>query len=173
VKKNRFFFICVWCFLSISPILSCDSSSLQNEKNSQQRQQSKKDARGIALTTYKEAYQGAFSILIPKDWTAEGGMLPSGVSWNVVDLVENNIRFRVSSPDKKSFFGWYPRFYFQDPAVVAQSSMGILQKSPGEVINGVWLYPYMTIEQYVQTIVFNQFSINEFNKIYFKAKDEK
>ena len=118
--------------------------------------------KGIFLTKYREKYQGAFSILIPKDWKAEGGMIPSGVSWNVVDLVENNIRFRVTSPDGKSFFGWYPRFYFQDPAVIAQSSMGILRKQPGEVINGVWLYPYMNIEQYVQHIVFGQLSTNEF-----------
>jgi hypothetical protein len=30
-------------------------------------------------------------------------MVPSGVQWNLVDLVENNIRFRVTSPDGKSF----------------------------------------------------------------------
>jgi hypothetical protein len=117
---------------------------------------------GIFLTKYREQYQGAFSILIPKGWKPEGGMIASGVSWNVVDLVENNIRFRVTSPDGKSFFGWYPRFYFQDPAVIAQSSMGMLQKRAGEVMNGMWLYPYMNIEQYVQTIVFGQFAANEF-----------
>ena len=124
--------------------------------------QSSGNQRGIFLSKYREQYQGAFSILIPKGWRAEGGMVPSGVSWNVVDLVENNIRFRVTSPDGKSFFGWYPRFYFQDPAVIAQTSMGILQKQAGEVINGVWLYPFMNIEQYVQNIVFAQFAANEF-----------
>jgi hypothetical protein len=67
-------------------------------------------------------------------------MIPSGVSWNVVDLVENNIRFRVTSPDGKSFFGWYPRFYFQDPAIIAQTSMGILQKQAGEVMKDSWRF---------------------------------
>jgi hypothetical protein len=80
----------------------------------------------------------------------------------VVDLVENNIRFRASSPDGKSFFGWYPRFYFQDPTVSAQSSMGIIQKRPGEVISGCWVYPYMSLEDYVQTIVLGQLGAQEF-----------
>ncbi|MBN2374479.1 hypothetical protein JXL19_11900 [bacterium] len=121
-----------------------------------------KNQKGIFLSTYREQQQGAFTIFIPKGWKAEGGMIPSGVEWNVVDLVENNIRFRVTSPDGNSFFGWYPRFYFQDPAIVAQSSMGILQKRQGEVLNGVWLYPYMNIEDYVRNIVFVHFAANEF-----------
>ena len=141
--------------------LSPNSGSYQSDMKNNQRQ-SLGSQRGIFLSKYREQHQGAFSILIPKGWKAEGGMIPSGVSWNVVDLVENNIRFRVTSPDGKSFFGWYPRFYFQDPAVIAQSSMGVLQKQAGEVINGVWLYPYMNIEQYVQNIVFGQFAANEF-----------
>jgi hypothetical protein len=73
------------------------------------------EAGNVFLKLYREQYQGAFYMLIPKGWKAEGGMIPSGLQWNVVDLVENNIRFRVTSPDGKSFFGWYPRFYFQDP----------------------------------------------------------
>ncbi|MFH1153169.1 MAG: hypothetical protein V1793_05080 [Pseudomonadota bacterium] len=116
----------------------------------------------VMLTLYREAYQGAFTLLIPKGWTAEGGMIPSGVGWNVVDLVENNIQFRVSSPDRRSFFGWYPRFYFQDPQMSFQSSMGIIRKQNGEVLNGVWLYPYMTLENYVEQIVFGQFGAAEY-----------
>src|SRR5210317_2142124 len=84
------------------------------------------DDKGTLLTTHREQYQDAFSMLIPKGWKAEGGMIPSGVPWNVVDLVESNIRFRVTSPDGKSFFGWYPRFYFQDPQAIIQSSGGML-----------------------------------------------
>jgi len=111
---------------------------------------------------YQEPYQSAFYILIPRGWRTEGGMVPSGVQWNVVDLVENNISFRVTSPDGKSFFGWYPRFYFQDPAVHIQSSGGVLRPQVGEVLNGCWLYPFMDIAQYVQTIVFGQFAAKEF-----------
>lgn len=118
--------------------------------------------RTVFLTLHREQHQGAFHILIPKGWKAEGGMIPSGLSWNVVDLVENNIRFRVSSPDGKSFFGWYPRFYFQDPAVIAQSSMGVLRPQPGQVLNGCWLYPYMGLDQYVRHIVLGQLSAQEF-----------
>ena len=141
--------------------LSSNSKSSLSGMNNTQRKPTT-NQKGIFLSKYREQYQGAFSMLIPKGWKAEGGMIASGVAWNVVDLVENNIRFRVSSPDGKSFFGWYPKFYFQDPAIIAQSSMGILQKQPGEVVNGVWLYPYMNIEQYVQNIVFDQLSANEF-----------
>ena len=101
-------------------------------------------------------------MLIPKGWKAEGGMIPSGVQWNVVDLVENNIRFRVTSPDGKSFFGWYPRFYFQDPAVHMQSSGGMLQPQIGGVLNGCWIYPYMGVAQYVQNIIFGQLAAREF-----------
>ena len=117
---------------------------------------------GVFLSMYREQYQNAFSILIPKGWKAEGGMIPSGAQWNVVDLVESNIKFRVASPDGKSFFGWYPRFYFQDPSITTRSSGGILQMRPGQVINGVWQYPYMSIEEYVQYIVFGQFAAGEF-----------
>ena len=60
---------------------------------------------GIFLSLHQEPYQNAFYILIPKGWQAEGGMVPSGIVWNVVDLVENNIRFRVTSPDGRFFFG--------------------------------------------------------------------
>jgi len=90
---------------------------------------------GVFLDLYQEPYQNAFHLLIPKGWKAEGGMIPSGVPWNVVDLVENNIRFRVTSPDGKSFFGWYPRFYFQDPQVIRQSSAGFLQPQTGQILN--------------------------------------
>ena len=116
------------------------------------------------LTLYKEASQGAFYMLIPKGWKAEGGMVPSGVDWNVVDLVENNIRFRVTSPDGMSFFGWYPRFYFQDPQTIAASSGGMLQPQAGQVLNGCWLYPYLNVSQYVQYIIFNQLSAAEFQQ---------
>ena len=91
-------------------------------------------------------------------------MIPSGVPWNVVDLVESNIRFRVTSPDGKSFFGWYPRFYFQDPQVFVQSSGGMLQPQIGQVMNGCWIYPYLDVQQYVQYIVFGQFAANEFQQ---------
>jgi hypothetical protein len=121
----------------------------------------KKD-RGIFLDLYQESYQQAFHILIPRGWKAEGGMIPSGVQWNVVDLVENNIRFRVTSPDGKSFFGWYPRFYFQDPRIIMQNSGGVLQPRAGQVLNGCWLYPYLNVAQYVHYIVFGQLSANEF-----------
>jgi hypothetical protein len=118
--------------------------------------------KSIFLKLYREQYQGAFYMLIPKGWKAEGGMIPSGVQWNVVDLVENNIRFRVTSPDGKSYFGWYPRFYFQDPAVLMQSSGGHLRPQIGGVMNGCWIYPYMGIAQYVQYIIFGQLAAREF-----------
>ena len=118
--------------------------------------------KDVFLKLYREPYQGAFHILIPKGWKAEGGMIPSGVQWNVVDLVENNIRFRVTSPDGKSFFGWYPRFYFQDPQIIMRSSGGILHPQTGQVLNGCWLYPYLNVAQYVRYIVFGQLSQNEF-----------
>lgn len=117
---------------------------------------------GIFLSLYNEKYQNAFHMLIPKGWKAEGGMIASGVAWNVVDLVENNIRFRVTSPDGKSFFGWYPRFYFQDPQVIVQSSAGMLKPQIGQTLNGCWIYPYLNVAQYAQYIVFNQFAANEF-----------
>jgi hypothetical protein len=113
---------------------------------------------GVFLSMYREQTQGAFTLLVPKGWKTEGGMVPSGASWNVVDLVESNIKFRVTSPDGLSFFGWYPRFYFQDPSATIRSSGGILQVQPGQVIGGVWQYPYMNIENYVQHIVFGQFA---------------
>jgi len=119
---------------------------------------------GVILTTYREQYQDAFTILIPKGWKTEGGMIPSGVPWNVVDLVESNIRFRVTSPDGKSFYGWYPRFYFQDPQVFVQSSGGMLQPQIGQVMNGCWVYPYLDVQQYIQYIVFGQFAANEFQQ---------
>ena len=122
----------------------------------------KADHKGVMLSTYTEAYQKAFSLLIPKGWQAEGGMIPSGVPWNIVDLVETNIRFRVTSPDGRSFFGWYPRFYFQDPRFHVQSSGGILQPQIGQVLNGCLIYPYLDVARYVQYIVFGQFAINEF-----------
>lgn len=117
---------------------------------------------GIQLTLYTETHQGAFHLLIPKDWRAEGGMLPSGVDWNVVDLVETNIKFRATSPDGNSFFGWYPRFYFQDPAALARASGGVLQMQPGQVMNGCWLFPFMNVGQYVQHIVFRYLAAQEF-----------
>lgn len=126
------------------------------------QEKSGRKAENIFLTLYQEKYQGAFYILIPKGWKAEGGMIPSGVQWNVVDLVENNIRFRVTSPDGKSYFGWYPRFYFQDPAVHMQSSGGLLRPQIGGVLNGCWIYPYMGVAQYVQHIIFGQLAAQEF-----------
>jgi hypothetical protein len=128
--------------------------------------------RDAFLTLYREQHQGAFYMLIPRGWKAEGGMIPSGVQWNVVDLVEHNIRFRVTSPDGKSFFGWYPRFYFQDPAVVMQSSMGYAQPRMGGVLNGCWLFPYMGVSQYVQHIVLGQLSAQEFQNTSSRSSTE-
>jgi len=78
--------------------------------------------------------------------------------------VENNIRFRVTSPDGMSFFGWYPRFYFQDPQTIAVSSGGMLQPQAGQVLNGCWLFPYLNVSQYVQYIILNQLSAAEFQQ---------
>jgi hypothetical protein len=114
------------------------------------------------LSLYKEQHQGAFYMLIPKGWKTQGGMIPSGIDWNVVDLVENNIQFRATSPDGKSFFGWYPRFYFQDPSIAARNSMGYIQPQIGGVLNGCWLFPYMNLMQYVQYIVLGRLSAQEF-----------
>ena len=119
-------------------------------------------AGGIHLTLFTEPYQGAFRLLVPTDWRTEGGMIASGVQWNVVDLVETNIQFRATSPDGKSFFGWYPRFYFQDPAAILRSSGGALRPQPGQALNGRRIYPFMNVGQYVQTIVFGQLSAKEF-----------
>lgn len=121
-----------------------------------------KSGRELHLTLHKEAYQGAFTLLIPKGWKTDGGMVASGTGWNVVDLVENNIKFRVTSPDGKSFFGWYPKFYFQDPAIPYRNSMGMIRKQNGEVLNGTWFYPYMDIKTYVRDIVFRWFAESEF-----------
>ena len=115
----------------------------------------------VHLRLYREQHQGAFTLLIPKGWSTEGGMVPSGVPWNVVDLVESNIVFRVTSPDGRSFFGWYPRFYFQDPQAIMQAGMGVMQVQTGGVLNGCWLYPYMSLSQYVETIVLGQFAASE------------
>lgn len=120
------------------------------------------DPRSVRLFLYLEEYQGAFSMLLPKGWQAEGGMIPSGVPWNIVDITEGNIRFRATRPDGKAVLGFYPRFYYQDPASMVQSSGGYLRPQTGSTLNGCWLYPYMTIQQYVETIVFGRFSAQEF-----------
>jgi hypothetical protein len=126
------------------------------------QQEKGNQGRDAFLTLYREQHQGAFYMLIPREWKTTGGMIPSGVQWNVVDLVEHNIQFRATSPDGKSFFGWYPRFYFQDPAIVMQSSMGYARPQMGGVLNGCWLFPYMGVAQYVQHIVLGQLSAQEF-----------
>jgi hypothetical protein len=146
-------------FIIVSLTASCSDNKASN---GQQPSRASGGQPGVFLSMYQEQYQGAFTLLIPRGWKTEGGMVPSGASWNVIDLVESNIKFRASSPDGKSFFGWYPRFYFQDPSITTRSSMGVLKMKPGQVINGVWQYPYMSIEQYVQQIVFGQFSVREF-----------
>ena len=113
--KKKYAFIRFFCCLSLLLIISCDSKAPQAKPDNEPRKhfrQTQNSSEGVFLSIFREPHQGAFSILIPKGWNAEGGMISSGVPWNVVDLVENNIRFRVTSPDKKSFFGWYPRFYF-------------------------------------------------------------
>ncbi len=117
---------------------------------------------GLVLTLHTDPHQGAFHILIPRGWKAEGGMVPSGVGWNIVDMVETNIGFRVTSPDGASFFGWYPRFYFQDPAIIAHSSGGYLNPQPGHVLNGCWVFPFLNVAQYVQTVVFGHLAAREF-----------
>ena len=66
----------------------------------------------LFLQLYREPYQGAFHMLIPKGWKAEGGMIPSGAQWNVVDLVENNIRFRVTQSGWKVLFRVVSPFLF-------------------------------------------------------------
>ena len=55
-----------------------------------------KSKDGVFLDLYQEPYQQAFYILIPKGWKAEGGMIPSGVQWNVVDLVVSTSSWIIS-----------------------------------------------------------------------------
>lgn len=120
--------------------------------------------KGTFLALFLEPYQGAFYMLIPKDWRTEGGMVPSGVPGNRVDLMESNIRFRATSPDGKAFFGWYPKFYFYDPQFVVQSSGGLLRPQVGTMYNGFWLYPYLSVPQFVEKVVFGQFAAKEFEQ---------
>jgi len=144
------------------PMPAVTITPIQEKEPGRASGKSRRKAENIFLKLYQEQYQRAFYILIPKGWKAEGGMIPSGVQWNVVDLVESNIRFRVTSPDGKSYFGWYPRFYFQDPAIHMQSSGGLLRPQIGGVLNGCWVYPYMGVAQYVQYIIFGQLAAQEF-----------
>ena len=118
--------------------------------------------QGVYLTLFRDPAQGAFFMLVPRDWKTDGGMVPSGAGWNVVDLIESNIRFRATSPDGRSFFGFYPRFYFLDPQTSVRNSGGILNPQVGGVMNGCWSFPYMTIGQFAETIVFGQFAAQEF-----------
>lgn len=110
---------------------------------------------------FVEPYQAAFYMLIPENWRTEGGMRPSGASWNKLDLVESNIGFRATSPDGQSRFGWYPRFYFIDPAVYARSSGGILRPAVGSVMDGAWVYPAMGVADFARHIVFGQLARKE------------
>jgi hypothetical protein len=108
------------------------------------------------MQLFVEPYQAAFYLLMPEHWRTEGGMRPSGVAWNKLDLVESNIGFRATSPDGQSRFGWYPRFYFIDPAVYARSSGGILHPAVGSVMDGAWVYPAMGVADFARNIVFQQ-----------------
>jgi hypothetical protein len=88
-------------------------------------------------------------------------MRPSGLSWNRLDLVESNIGFRASSPDGRSRFGWFPRFYFVDPAAYVRSSGGMLQPAIGSVMDGAWVYPFMEVDDFARHIVFSQLARQE------------
>lgn len=113
---------------------------------------------------FVEPYQAAFYMLIPESWRTEGGMRPSGVAWNKLDLVESNIGFRATSPDGQSRFGWYPRFYFVDPAVYARSSGGMLRPAVGSVMDGAWVYPAMGVADFARNIVFGQLARQELGR---------
>ncbi len=93
-RKAALLVVCV--LILIAPLLASANSTIADNDGD------------IFLSQYQEPYQNAFYILIPKGWKAEGGIVPSGVQWNVVDLVENNIRFRGTRPDGTSLFGSYP-----------------------------------------------------------------
>lgn len=122
-------------------------------------------AAGVAGVTrmqlFVEPYQAAFYLLLPERWRTEGGMRSSGVAWNKLDLVESNIGFRATSPDGQSRFGWYPRFYFVDPAVYRRSSGGILNPTVGSVMDGAWVYPAMGVADFARNIVFGQLARKE------------
>ncbi|OYY92680.1 MAG: hypothetical protein B7Y41_14850 [Hydrogenophilales bacterium 28-61-23] len=126
-----------------------------------------KEARSAGVTRMHlivEPYQAAFYLLIPEGWRTEGGMRPSGVAWNKLDLVESNIGFRATSPDGQSRFGWYPRFYFVDPAVYVRSSGGILHPALGSVMDGAWVYPAMGVADFARQIVFGRIARQELGR---------
>lgn len=126
-----------------------------------------KEARAAGVTRmqlFVEPYQAAFYLLLPENWRAEGGMRPSGVAWNKLDLVESNIGFRATSPDGQSRFGWYPRFYFIDPATYLRSSGGILNPVVGSVMDGAWVYPAMGVADFARNIVFGQLARKELGR---------
>ncbi len=126
-----------------------------------------KDLRTAGVTRmqlFVEPYQAAFYLLMPENWRTEGGMRSSGVAWNKLDLVESNIGFRATSPDGQSRFGWYPRFYFIDPAVYARSSGGILHPAVGSVMDGAWVYPTMGVADFARNIVFGQLARKELGR---------
>jgi hypothetical protein len=122
-------------------------------------------ASGVTrMQLFVEPYQAAFYLLLPEHWRTEGGMRPSGASWNKLDLVESNIGFRATSPDGQSRFGWYPRFYFVDPAVYLRSSGGILNPAVGSVMDGAWVYPAMGVADFARNIVFGQLARKELGR---------
>ncbi len=122
-------------------------------------------AAGVTrMQLFVEPYQAAFYLLLPENWRTEGGMRPSGVAWNKLDLVESNIGFRATSPDGQSRFGWYPRFYFVDPAVYLRSSGGLLNPAAGSVMDGAWVYPAMGVADFARNIVFGQLARKELGR---------
>ena len=121
----------------------------------------KAEAGVTRMRLFVDPYQAAFYLLIPQGWRTEGGMRPSGADWNKLDLVESNISFRATSPDGGSRFGWFPRFYFMDPASYVRSSGGMLNPPVGGVMDGAWVYPPMGVEDFARHIVFRQFAPKE------------
>jgi hypothetical protein len=111
-------------------------------------------AGDVVLEVHREQTQGAFTMLIPRGWRTQGGMVPSGVPGNIVDLIEGNINFAAVSADGRSALAFLPKFYFQTPESLARSSGGMLNPQPGQMLNGCIVYPWVEIPAYLEQIVF-------------------
>lgn len=125
----------------------------------------------LIFTRIKEPNENAFTILIPKGWKTEGGIIRINPinQGGPAQSIGAKLNFLVKSDDNVTVgLHWFPEILFCDARKTPAGQIGLFP--PGSNYNGMPVMPLMSAEDFLVQIVFPQTHPNAQNLKVIEAK---
>lgn len=109
--------------------------------------------KSIAFTKYRDKSEDAFTVLVPKGWQTEGGIVrvDPNAAGGAAQSIEAKFDFTVKKDEAGTvMIRWLPLMYFADVRGTAVESLF----APGSNYNGMMVMPYVGAKEFITRILF-------------------